>query len=153
MAVSGLSCSKWDLRCGMWDLFVVVVRFLSWYCMWAPKCAGSVVVGCVGGAYLPHCTWDISSPNRDWTWVLCIERQILNHWITGEVPIVFYLFIYLTFVEVSLVYSILCLIYAIVYFEFGIYYSILTTRIRVYIHHHTVDLFSNFALPPPLFLW
>ena len=62
-------------------------------------------------------------------------------------------FFFLTFVDVSLVYSIICLMYAIVYFSFGIYCSMLPTRIRLYIHHCTIDLFPNFALPPPLFLW
>ena len=30
--------------------------------------------------------WDLSSPTRDWTHILCIARQILNHWTTKEVP-------------------------------------------------------------------
>ena len=34
-----------------------------------------------------HSMWDLSSPTRDGTCVLCIARQILNHWTTKEVPI------------------------------------------------------------------
>ena len=30
--------------------------------------------------------WDLSFPVRDQTYVLCIERWILNHWATPEVP-------------------------------------------------------------------
>ena len=30
--------------------------------------------------------WDLSSPTRDWTHILHIARQILNHWTTEEVP-------------------------------------------------------------------
>ena len=29
---------------------------------------------------------DFSSPTRDWTCILCIARQILNHWTLREVP-------------------------------------------------------------------
>jgi len=29
--------------------------------------------------------WDLSSQSRDRTWVLCIGRQILNHWTTSNV--------------------------------------------------------------------
>ena len=31
--------------------------------------------------------WNLSSPNKDWTWVPCIGRQILNHWTTRGIPI------------------------------------------------------------------
>ena len=31
--------------------------------------------------------WDLSSPTRNRTLIPCIARQILNHWITREVPI------------------------------------------------------------------
>ena len=30
--------------------------------------------------------WDLSSPTRDQTHILCIERQSLNHWTVREVP-------------------------------------------------------------------
>ena len=30
--------------------------------------------------------WDLSSPTRDWTFILCIGRWILNQWTTREVP-------------------------------------------------------------------
>ena len=30
--------------------------------------------------------WDLSSSTRNWTLVPCIGRQILNHWLTREVP-------------------------------------------------------------------
>ena len=35
--------------------------------------------------------WDLSSPTRDRTHVPCIGRQILDHWTTREVPILFVL--------------------------------------------------------------
>ena len=38
--------------------------------------------------------WDLSSLTRDGTHILCLERQILNHWTTGEVPILFWNFPY-----------------------------------------------------------
>ena len=30
--------------------------------------------------------WCLSSPIRDWTYVPCIARHILNHWATREIP-------------------------------------------------------------------
>ena len=30
--------------------------------------------------------WNLSSLTRNWTYVLCIGRQILNHWTTRKVP-------------------------------------------------------------------
>ena len=30
--------------------------------------------------------WGLSSPIRDWTYVPCIARHILNHWATREIP-------------------------------------------------------------------
>ena len=30
--------------------------------------------------------WDLSSPTRDWTWISCLERRIVNLWTTREVP-------------------------------------------------------------------
>ena len=37
-------------------------------------------------ASLPQDIWEISSPTRNQTCVLCIGRQILNQWTTREVP-------------------------------------------------------------------
>lgn len=34
---------------------------------------------------LPHSMWPLFSPTRNWTQILCIARQILNHWTTREV--------------------------------------------------------------------
>ena len=31
--------------------------------------------------------WDLSSPTRDWTHILCTGRQSLNVWTPGEVPL------------------------------------------------------------------
>ena len=31
--------------------------------------------------------WNLSSLTRNWTYVLCIGRQILNHWTTRKVPL------------------------------------------------------------------
>ena len=46
--------------------------------------AGSVAA--TRKAYLLRGMWDLSSPTRDQTPVLCIVRWILNHWATREVP-------------------------------------------------------------------
>ena len=35
--------------------------------------------------------WALSSLTRDWNWLLCIARQILNHWTTREVPDIIFL--------------------------------------------------------------
>ena len=37
-------------------------------------------------AYLPQGIWDLSYLIRDLTGVLCIARQILNHWNDREIP-------------------------------------------------------------------
>ena len=34
-------------------------------------------------------TWDLCSLIRDRTHLLCVGRQILNHWTTSEVPDIF----------------------------------------------------------------
>ena len=69
------------------DLSLVATQGLCRFCH-----AGCLVVayrlstlwqaGSAAGAqaYLPHHMWDLSSLTRDWTQVLCIGRQILNHW-------------------------------------------------------------------------
>ena len=36
--------------------------------------------------------WDFSSPTRDWTYTLCIDRESLNHWSSREVPTTFYFY-------------------------------------------------------------
>jgi len=41
---------------------------------------------CSAQALLPCGLWDLGSPTRDWTNVLCIAKWILNHWTTREVP-------------------------------------------------------------------
>ena len=40
---------------------------------------------CGGQASLPHGMWELSSPTRDQTYVLCIGRQIFNNWTTREI--------------------------------------------------------------------
>ena len=50
---------------------------------WAPGSLGSVALWHVGLVALWHVG---SSQFRDQTYVSCIGRQILNHWITREVP-------------------------------------------------------------------
>ena len=42
---------------------------------------------CSSGAWLPCRMWNLSSTTRDRTHVLCIGRQILNHWTIREVPV------------------------------------------------------------------
>ena len=41
---------------------------------------------CSPPAYLSHGTWDLNSPTKKWTHILCIAAQILNHWTTRDVP-------------------------------------------------------------------
>ena len=50
---------------------------LELWCALEP--VGSVVVAC-------RPLWDLNSLTGDQTHVLCIGRQILNHWATREVP-------------------------------------------------------------------
>ena len=47
---------------------------------------------CGAWAYLPQSVWDLSSPARDRTCILCIGRQIFNHWTTEEVSLLIFLF-------------------------------------------------------------
>ena len=54
----------------MWALWFVAHRLPSW----------------VAWVHLLHSTFYLSSLTRDWTWVPCVGRQILNHWATREVP-------------------------------------------------------------------
>ena len=55
-------------------------------------CAGLVFIvryvlsSCGAQAWLPCSMWGLSSLTRDPTHVLYVERQILNHWTTREVP-------------------------------------------------------------------
>ena len=47
--------------------------------------------------------WDLSSPMRDRTRVLCIARQILSHWTTGEITSCAFLHSYMPRLGASLV--------------------------------------------------
>ena len=49
----------------------------------ALKLAGSVVAACKLRCFS---VWGLSSSTRDWTYVPCIARWILNHWTTKEGP-------------------------------------------------------------------
>lgn len=44
-----------------------------------------------GGGWVPCSLWDPSSPVRDQTQVLCIAKQILNHWTGRDVPMPLFL--------------------------------------------------------------
>ena len=69
-------------------LFLVVLDFgcctltFSSCGTWASHCCRAQALGCAGLAALWHVG---SSQTRDQTCVLCIGRQILNHWIAREV--------------------------------------------------------------------
>ena len=84
MAASGLSCGMWDLHCSMRDLSLRCAGFLS-----LDEARG--LSSCGTRAELPCSMWDVSSPTRDWTRVLCIGRRFLYHWTTREVPAIFFL--------------------------------------------------------------
>ena len=74
MAVLGLS---WDLPCVMGDLSLWHVDSLF---------AVQGLSSCSTQAELLCGISDLSSLTRDRTHVLCIVRQILNHWTVREVP-------------------------------------------------------------------
>ena len=71
LAASGLRCGTQDLRCAMRDLAV--------------QRLDSPVVHRVGLVAPVH-EGSNQGSTRDQTHVLCIARQILNHWATREVP-------------------------------------------------------------------
>ena len=91
LAALGLSCGMRDRCCSMWDLSLWHVGFsLLVVCglqsLWAQQ---------------PHSIWDLSSPTRDRTCILCIGKWILNHWTTKEVPVCyFFIFDFLFFLSV-----------------------------------------------------
>ena len=49
-----------------------------------PLVAACRLFSCGAWASLPRGMWDLSSLTKDRTHVLCIRRQILNHWTTRE---------------------------------------------------------------------
>lgn len=76
-----LSYSMRDLCCSMWDLSL--------------RCTHSLVVShrlssCSVQAWLLLGVWNLCSPTRARTCVLCIARRILNHEATREVPQFFF---------------------------------------------------------------
>ena len=75
LAVSGLHCGTQALSLRCTDSLVVAHK-LSSYGTWAQLHRGM---------------WDLSSLAWDWTLVLCVARQILNHWTTREVPATMFL--------------------------------------------------------------
>ena len=77
VAVLDLSCGMWDLPCVMGDLLWHTDSLL----------AAQGLSSCSTQAELLCGMWDLSSPTRDRTHVLCIARQILNHWTLREVPV------------------------------------------------------------------
>ena len=52
--------------------------------MWTLEHMGSIVAS--HRLSCSHNMWDLSSLTGDQTWIPCIERWILNHWTTREVP-------------------------------------------------------------------
>ena len=70
------------------SVIVLLVLLLIFIFIYLFGCIGSWLqrAGCLfAGHGLNHPTWDLSSPTRDQTHVLCITRQTLNHWTTMEV--------------------------------------------------------------------
>ena len=71
LAVSGCSCSMWDLSLRHMSFSLFVACGLRSCSLWA---------------YLPCSMWDLSSLTRDWTCIPCIGKWILSHCTTREVP-------------------------------------------------------------------
>ena len=79
----GFPCCRARLSCrGPRTSLVVPCRLQS--CTGCGKQALPQVAVC---GLLSHDMWDLSSPTRDWTYVPCIGKQILNHWTTRDVPL------------------------------------------------------------------
>lgn len=74
-----LFVSAMDLSCGMWDLHWGTGFFLL----------ASHRLSC------PMHTWDLSPQTRGRTFILCIERQILNHRTIREAPRIIFLNVWL----------------------------------------------------------
>ena len=70
-------------------ILISLFVWLHWVLVMAwriPVDAHRLLSCCGAPAQLPHSMWGLSSSTRDWTSILCIGRQILNHWTTREVP-------------------------------------------------------------------
>ena len=61
------------------------IGFQLWHTGSFLQCASQVVATC-GVNCLVHGIWDLGFPTRDQTHGPCSGRQILNHWVTREVP-------------------------------------------------------------------
>ena len=81
LAPSGLCCRTRDIGCCTQNLLLFHLGF---------SC-GSKASLQLESSHLPQGMWDFSSLTRDRTLVPCIERQILNHWNTRDVPICMFL--------------------------------------------------------------
>ena len=67
LAVLGLNCVTWDLCYTMWDLFFRLK-------------------GCLVVAWGLSCTWDLSSPIRDWTMSATLQGRFLTTGPPGKSP-------------------------------------------------------------------
>ena len=65
--------------------FSVYWMFSFWLCWVFTAVRMPAFSSCGMWAWLPLGKWDLSSLPKDWTYVSCIGRQILNHWTTREV--------------------------------------------------------------------
>ena len=79
LAELGLNCGMQDLHCVMVGSFTATHRLLV-VAYWLSSCGTQ--------AWLLCSMWDLSSPTKDQTFILCIARQILQHWATREVLLV-----------------------------------------------------------------
>ena len=92
LAASGLSCGMQDLCRVTRDLSLQCTDSLAvvsgLWSMWALVVATSRLSSCGSRAFSSSAACGILVPQsvRDWTCILCIARQILNHWTTREVP-------------------------------------------------------------------
>ena len=92
LAVLSLSWSTRDLHCSTGFCSVThklqrvrtLIAVPRLQRMWTLEHMGSIVAS--HRLSCSHNMWDLSSLTGDQTCILCIERQILNHWTTKEVP-------------------------------------------------------------------
>ena len=71
----------------MWIIFKVFTEFVKYcFCFFLFLLLLFYGLGFWGGCWWLGGTWDLISPTRVQTYIPCVGRPSLNHWITREVP-------------------------------------------------------------------